>query len=242
MISLANRVISLTEAITVYEDAKNKWEKMGVASPYFKRWFRKSRVVDESGNPLEVYHGTKDKFRRFKRECNKFDFGMHFGNVEQANAILILKNGPTSSKQVIPVYLRIEKPIIIDFDMFSYYSIKYKFNCEDSRGGRYFNVDSGGFTAFECLLKFFGKFITPSEELKRKAKETRFSGYSNYLNLAGEFYKQLGEEIKSSGYDGIIYKNEVEADGTSYCVLSPYQVKSTENCGMFNPRSPYIKD
>jgi len=35
-------------------------------SPEFKRWFGDSKVVDEDGEPLVVYHGTKEDFDRFE--------------------------------------------------------------------------------------------------------------------------------------------------------------------------------
>jgi len=34
-------------------------------SPAFKSWFKNSKVVDASGNPLAVYHGSKNKFEVF---------------------------------------------------------------------------------------------------------------------------------------------------------------------------------
>ena len=34
------------------------WNEKGTDSPYFKKWFGKSKVVDENGEPLVVYHGT----------------------------------------------------------------------------------------------------------------------------------------------------------------------------------------
>ena len=39
--------------------AKSLWERLGTKSPYFQRWFGKSAVVDDAGEPLLVYHGSK---------------------------------------------------------------------------------------------------------------------------------------------------------------------------------------
>lgn len=33
----------------------------------FKKWFGKSKVVDDKGKPLIVYHGTNKKFNTFKK-------------------------------------------------------------------------------------------------------------------------------------------------------------------------------
>ena len=41
-------------------EAAKLWNEKGVLSKYFKKWFGKSKVVDENGEPLVVYHGTSD--------------------------------------------------------------------------------------------------------------------------------------------------------------------------------------
>jgi broad specificity phosphatase PhoE len=46
-------------------EARKAWREQGVQSPYFKRWFGDSKVVDESGGPLVIYHGTTHNFDRF---------------------------------------------------------------------------------------------------------------------------------------------------------------------------------
>jgi hypothetical protein len=49
-------------------EAAKLWNEKGTESPYFKKWFGKSKVVDENGEPLVVYHGTPGKL-----EGNFFD-------------------------------------------------------------------------------------------------------------------------------------------------------------------------
>jgi len=56
-------------------------------TPEFKRWFGNSKVVDENGEPLVVYHGTPYVFNEFsKKEKGKRtdhkpdDVGFHFSN------------------------------------------------------------------------------------------------------------------------------------------------------------------
>lgn len=43
-----------------FSDAQKEWEEKGTESKYFKNWFGESKVVDEAGKPLVVYHGTAD--------------------------------------------------------------------------------------------------------------------------------------------------------------------------------------
>ena len=46
-------------------DAAREWKEKGTESKYFKNWFGNSKVVDESGKPLVVYHGTADIIEAF---------------------------------------------------------------------------------------------------------------------------------------------------------------------------------
>lgn len=89
--SLSREIINIFEGITVYEDARNKWENMRTNSPYFKKWFRNSKVVDEKGVPIVAYHGTLGNFKKFDKSLNVSDFGIHFGNPKQAYKVLLNK-------------------------------------------------------------------------------------------------------------------------------------------------------
>lgn len=106
----------------------------------FKKWFGDSKVVDSNGNPLKVYHGTTKDFSKFSDETkgsrtnhNKEDVGYHFTNdpsyadvyaststmkgymtyVEMfPNEADDVKHNIRTSN-IMPVYLRIEKPYYI---------------------------------------------------------------------------------------------------------------------------------
>jgi hypothetical protein len=81
----------------------------------FRRWFGDSKVVDEEGDPLVVYHGTNDVIERFefdhphRKDDGWLGRGFYFTNkADIANAYTTLK--PGASANVMPVYLRIENP------------------------------------------------------------------------------------------------------------------------------------
>lgn len=69
----------------------------------FRNWFEASDVVDEDGNPLIVYHGTKDDIVSFDKD-KTIDGGFHFGSNKQANMRVSGKD-----KKIIPVYLKAKK-------------------------------------------------------------------------------------------------------------------------------------
>jgi uncharacterized protein len=57
------------------------------ATANFLRWFGDSKVVDEKGEPLVVYHGTHADISAFKKTKGAH-LGFHFGDVEAANTRL----------------------------------------------------------------------------------------------------------------------------------------------------------
>lgn len=88
-----------------------------VESKAFKNWFGESKVVDESGKPITVFHGTKDDIDRFmqgqpnKKDAGWLGEGFYFtDNPELASTYAeYLKSGPEGAT-VMPVYLSIKNP------------------------------------------------------------------------------------------------------------------------------------
>ena len=152
------------------EDAKPQTE-----TPAFKKWFGDSKVVDEDGKPLVVYHGTstENKFTKFRGFS-------HFGTLEQAKYII----KDDTDGRVYPVYLSIKKPLRIK--------------------------------------------DTPMPE--SMLSEVINAGVASWQ----EFYKK--------GYDGLVYKNEIEGDGDSWVAVNSIQIKSaTGNLGTFDPTKADIR-
>lgn len=61
-------------------EAYNSQGKADVSSEAFKRWFGDSKVVDENGQPLVVYHGTNADFDIFSKEKIKRGTGFWFSS------------------------------------------------------------------------------------------------------------------------------------------------------------------
>ena len=84
--------------------------KWSVGSEKFKRWFGSSKVVDDAGQPLVVYHGSTESFNEFKKTVlfddvvtNGFFFTAdpQYGYVRREEGM------------VYPVYLKIENPYFV---------------------------------------------------------------------------------------------------------------------------------
>lgn len=92
-------------------EAYNKQGKADVNSEAFKRWFGDSKVVDENGQPLVVYHGTSEEFDTFdRRKANRTDWGFFGAGFYFAKSS---KSGKAQAKNAnieMPVYLKMENP------------------------------------------------------------------------------------------------------------------------------------
>jgi len=102
---------------------RNPEGPMALRTPEFQRWFGGSKVVDENGNPLVVYHGTsKDvDFNKFKLPKN----GAWFTTDPESASQYAVENDSMGFKynrdtrnfdeintaaRVMPVFVRIENP------------------------------------------------------------------------------------------------------------------------------------
>ena len=106
-----------------------KYDKNGKAdtnSPEFKKWFGDSKVVDEKGKPLVVYHGTKQgDFSSFDKSKigAQTDYGYRgkgfYFTPQQELAEMYsrdwqkFKQVPNENGRVMPVYLSVQNPYII---------------------------------------------------------------------------------------------------------------------------------
>lgn len=87
----------------------------------FRRWFNGSRVVDRTGSPLRLFHGTKADFDAF--DMSKFGSGddgllgkgFYFSyNPEEASSYAErAMYGVGDSPNVIPAYLSLKKPLVV---------------------------------------------------------------------------------------------------------------------------------
>lgn len=86
-------------------------------TPVFREWFDDSRVVDESGAPLVVYHGTVadfDAFDNSKTGANDrglWGRGHYFSaSIENANSYAMRQG---DGARIIPAYVSIENPLVL---------------------------------------------------------------------------------------------------------------------------------
>lgn len=80
----------MAKAVANYADSRKAGDQ--TSTPEFKKWFGESKVVDENGKPLVVYHGTRSDFNEFDPMAGdtpgswfteSADAAQKFGRVEQ---------------------------------------------------------------------------------------------------------------------------------------------------------------
>lgn len=111
------------------EDARREWEVNGTDSPYFKKWFGESKVADESGAPMVVYHGTPDArgvlsgeatFKSLKERYGKKDDSRAFFFTSSQSVARTYADGrrafdfQNAENAVGKLYLSIKNPMMID--------------------------------------------------------------------------------------------------------------------------------
>lgn len=106
-----------------------RFDQAAIETPEFQEWFGESKVVDDAGKPLVVYHGTGADFSVFDADAEATHWkmpGFYFSPstedasrfAESAAKQIQTRNGmpfqPVGAN-VMPVYLSLKNPEIIEF-------------------------------------------------------------------------------------------------------------------------------
>lgn len=91
-------------------------------TPEFKAWFGDSRVVDDGGKPLVVYHGTARNFDSFDIgqagsaiDAGKLGEGFYFTQASRwADSYATNAAQGGGDAQVMPVFISIKNPLVLD--------------------------------------------------------------------------------------------------------------------------------
>lgn len=101
---------------TVYNSNGDRIAKSKEALENFYKWFGDSKVVDKEGRPLVMYHGTSKKFDTF----DKSKIGKKHKDLYQGKGFYFTSEyygAQNYGRIIMPVYLRIEKPALSDYNL-----------------------------------------------------------------------------------------------------------------------------
>lgn len=89
-------------------------------NPRFRAWFGQSKVIDASGNPLVVFHGTGESFSQFdlrkaggNSDAGVLGAGIYFDTNPRVASAYAKGDAP----HVIPVYVSLQKPFEFTVDI-----------------------------------------------------------------------------------------------------------------------------
>lgn len=190
----------------------------------FYKWFGDSKVVDAEGRPLVVYHGTGASFEAFEKtrigqQYPNFSMGMHFAS-DQADAEHYAEEASRKgrgTRNVVPVYLRIETPIEID--------AKDRFPEVPIDGDRREIIDN---------------VVRSRREAGPEAAQRRAAEDNELLAAFGLEEDAVAKE--RAPLDGVVSRSTEGAGAgkMSFVVFEPTQIKSVNNRGTFDPSDPRI--
>lgn len=196
-------------------------------SPAFKAWFGDSKVVDENGQPLVVYHGTQSEFDAFKPEREGVTTfigipvkvrrsGIFFAEDKAfAQSFADAGQGQDNKKgaRIIAAYLSIKNPL---------------------------NLGTNAATWRDQQ-----KLISVGVD-KKWVEDHLGDPRTTWESFEGDDAAWFVSKLKEAGYDGV-YMNELdptEVDGNAeraiWIAFEPTQIKSVDNRGTFDPKDPRI--
>jgi hypothetical protein len=224
-----------------------------IDTPEFKKWFGDSKVVDEQGKPLVVYHGTDSDINAFDLDKVKyssiFGKGMYFtsnpeiaGEYAKARSNQNLKGFNNTDENIMPVFLNLKNPVNMDrLTETQVKSIVEKINEGQNQPYEHLMTDP------DLGISYITK--------KRNAAGLNFDAngdgtYSfksiNVIRLKNAYGKDFTKILKDLGYDGIEYEGGRRTDNIiehrAFVAFEPTQIKSAiGNKGTFDPNNPDIR-
>jgi hypothetical protein len=194
----------------------------------FRRWFGDSKVVDERGEPLVVWHGTNKSFDVFKTRSRSVN-STTFGPVETERSGIFVSDNPEFSREfggrLLALYARIENPAEI--------------SAAGSGAGRDPALDFAetidAFTERDLWLQ--AKHVSRPWQLFDGELGPRFIAYLQELGHDGATFVEDVPKGDDVGEDEQEY-----VEGRTYVVFDPRQVKSaTDNDGTFDVDDPDLR-
>lgn len=238
-----------------------------IETPEFKKWFGDSKVVDEQGKPLVVFHGTTEtKYVEGETESGSTSARSKIEALAQKHGIGSWLDVPSilerwvrqgnsdvaedakTARELLPLAKhKAEKgKRELAFNVFNLPSGQLELGVhvgtadQASRFGDVFPL----YVKIERPLRLSDLGTWHYQNVMREARRAGVKiSESEYTKVFDAFDNNaaLRELLMAKGYDGIVYENEAEGSGDSWIAFHPTQIKSaTGNKGTFDPKNPSI--
>lgn len=200
--------------------AKKEWEEKGTESKYFKNWFGDSKVVDENGEPLVVYHGSRNTFDTFE---HIEEWNSDQGSFNTRNAFFF-----TDSDYAANAFAELQRSNqILRLQAEKHVGTGYNNIAEKQRLDEEIRIQSyNDNIRYNVYLSIQNPYIVDFEGREYNTKEV----------------DDIFEAAIENNHDGVILKNILDEGGetTQYAVFNPEQIKSIDNQGTFDAENPNI--
>lgn len=199
---------------TVYNSNGDRIAKSKEALRNFYKWFGDSKVVDEQGRPLVVYHGTNAEFDTFDtKRIGKQDYGFYGKGFYFTENKYVAEDYAKSSAFdegepiVMPVYLNLKNPFFMEYTNDN--------GISDEKHNRLVEQGYDGVIAIE-------------------SRDLRKEGYEEELNKA----KALNvEHWQLKDYEGNVVGRILPFE---YVAWEQNQIKSVDNRGTYSDKTGNI--
>lgn len=216
-----------------------------IQTPEFTSWFKDSKVVDEAGAPLVVYHGTAVDIPEFSFEHtdkgnDSFGSGFYFSDKKEvasgyAGNAMINRGGSSGKRaNVMPVYLSLQNPLrdtdIGNITEKQALAIIKQSPILDEALTNFGEVGVNG-TKQQILKEAAQNYVVEQGEILRGLHP-----------IANDFFRGRVKEFNQAvrdvlGYDGVIANM---GESTEYVAWFPEQIKSQFNRGTFDQNNPNV--
>jgi len=199
---------------------------VGEAAENFKKFFRKSDVVDEMGDPLRVYHGTAaPDIDEFNKPINWFSEDPVLAN-DYAG---FRGHEAGGGENVIPAYLRAEKPFDAD-SLGKWSSVGEMVSAISKQAGRTPDNDD--------RLKKLYKLLRDNAAREESGTSFQAQDFWHPESFGKDGQDAVLQTLKDMGFDSV---RLTESGKKTIGVLEPTQIKSaTGNRGTYDPNDPSI--
>ena len=226
-----------------------------VESAAFKKWFGNSKVVDENGEPMVVYHSTKGDFSTFRQDAGVSrrgsDFGFHFANSPE-----------NAEEAIMPGFARrynegiISDPASEDWqkersrnDIAGYYEsasimpvyLRAERPVRLPDMGRWDQPGNVRAALYHDAYYTGGPRLKPNLDTSDTALAQRLLDAADKTTDRSEWVLKFKNLLVEAGYDSILYENKTEG-GDSVMVWDAGQIKSAiGNVGTYDINNPDIR-
>lgn len=204
-------------------------------SDKFKRWFGDSKVVDEQGNPLVVYHGTSADIKSFRGmvwASTNTELPAEYAYMSDMN------RNQNAHPNIIPLYMRIVRPFNADLGLSKTVTINEFMDAVLEQ------ATDQGFDLTPAITKYAQKLLyLIRRSAYREESGPHYDRHDFWLEPWMYFGRDGTKAIKKMfdicGYDGV---KMLEGGEVTYGVFNPNQVKSIYNNGNYDSGSPNISE